>query len=219
LALPTGPVHLTQFLRGFIDWFVDLGSDQRLFTSLMEATAEVQLAIVSKALDEVGDLVDIIACSDDLGHQNGPLCSPETYRKVIRPFHEKMFGLMHSKSSAKILFHSCGSVEPLVEDLIDTGVDLLNPIQVRARNMGSRYLKGKYGGRIGFWGAIDTQEVLPRGTPAEVREEVAKRISDLAPGGGYVVSAVHNIQPDVSPENICALFDAVEETGGHPGRE
>jgi uroporphyrinogen decarboxylase len=114
-----------------------------------------------------------------------------------------------------VLLHSCGSVTAFIPDLIDAGFDALNPVQVSARDMDSARLKREFGAYLAFWGAIDTQRVLPRGTPADVREEVRKRIADLGPGGGYVLGAVHNIQAEVPVENIVTMFDAAKEFGGY----
>jgi uroporphyrinogen decarboxylase len=122
-------------------------------------------------------------------------------------------GVLRGRSSARIAYHCCGSVVHLIPDLIEMGVDALNPVQVSAKGMDSRRLKQEFGRDICFWGAIDTMRVLPFGSPAEVRAEVKRRIADLGPGGGYVLSAVHNIQADVSPENICAMYDAAREYG------
>jgi uroporphyrinogen decarboxylase len=121
-----------------------------------------------------------------------------------------MFSLIHKKTKAKVLLHSCGAVDGLIPDLIEIGLDILNPVQVRAKDMDPKALKSKYGDQISFWGGIDTQQVLSQGSPQDVQKEVALRITQLGKGGGYVVNSVHNIQPDVSPQNICALFDSVD---------
>jgi uroporphyrinogen decarboxylase len=135
------------------------------------------------------------------------------YRKMVKPYHKRLFSYIKSRTSAKILYHSCGSVVHLIPDLIEIGVDALNPIQVSAKGMDSKRLKQEFGKDLCFWGAIDTQRVLPFGTPDDVRAEVKRRLADLGPGGGYVLCAVHNIQADVSTENICAMYDAAREFG------
>lgn len=209
-------VHTSQFMRGFEYWFTDFILDPKLIEALMDAILEIRLAEAEEALAQVGDLVDIVSCSDDVGGQNGPLISPQMHRRFIKPRHKKFFDLVHSRTAARLLFHSCGSVYVLLGDFIDIGVDILNPVQVSAAEMNTTRLKKEYGDRLVFWGGIDTQHVLPFGTVAEVREEVRRRIHDLAQGGGYMLTAVHNIQPDVPPENICAMYEAALEFGQYP---
>lgn len=216
LALPTGFVHVTQFLRGFEDWFADLILSPSLLGALMDNVLEIQLAIIGHALDQVGDLVDVIACSDDIGHQRGPAFSPEVYRRLIKPRHQRMFQFMHDRSPAKLLYHSCGSVYVFLDDLVEIGVDILNPVQVSAAHMETDRLKREFGEKLVFWGGIDTQQVLPQGSAEDVRNEVQRRLSDLAAGGGYVLNSVHNIQNDVPPENVCAMFEAARELGRYP---
>jgi uroporphyrinogen decarboxylase len=216
-SLPTGVVHVTQYLRGFEDWFTDLVLEPRLIGLLMDKVIDLQLATTERALAEVGDLVDVVVIGDDIGHQRGPLCSPETYRQVIKPRQQRFFQFAHDHTPAKLFLHTCGSVYTLLDDLIEIGVDILNPVQVSAAHMGdTARLKREYGGRLVFWGAIDTQAVMPQGTTADVRDEVERRITDLAPGGGYVLTAVHNLQPDVPPENVCAMYEAGHEAGRYP---
>jgi uroporphyrinogen decarboxylase len=158
--------------------------------------------------------VDVVFYGDDVAIQNGPLLAPEMYRKFVKPWHQKVFDGIRAYTQARILYHSCGSVYSLIPDLIDLGIDALNPVQVSAAQMGdTAHLKREFGGRLAFWGGIDTHRVLPRGTPEEVREEVRRRIRDLAPGGGYVLNSVHNIQREVPPENVVALFEAAQEYG------
>jgi len=144
--------------------------------------------------------------SDDLGLQGGLMVSPKAYRQLIKPRHRQYFELMHDMSPAKVFFHTCGSVADIIDDLIEIGVDVLHPVQVSAAGMEPRALKARYGERLAFWGAIDTQHVLPLGTADDVRAEVERRIEELGVGGGYILGAVHNIQPDVPIENVLAMF-------------
>lgn len=213
LNLPGGIVHQAQFLRGFEDWFADLIANPRFFQALMERLADLWIEMAQDELDAVGSNVDVCFFGDDLAFQDGPMMSMDLYRKMIRPHHERLFGHIRSRTSAKIAYHTCGSVVHLIPDLIDMGVDALNPVQVSAKGMDSQTLKREFGRHICFWGAIDTQRVLPFGTPGEVKAEVQRRIQDLGPGGGYVLCAVHNIQADVAPENICAMYEAAREYG------
>jgi uroporphyrinogen decarboxylase len=138
------------------------------------------------------------------------------YRRIIKPFHSKFWRFIKQKTQAYLFFHSCGSVYPLIPDFIEMGLDILNPIQVSARDMNSARLKEEFGDQISFWGAIDTQHVLPYGSPEEVEAEVKQRIKDLAPGGGYVLCAVHDIQPDVKPENIVSMYESARKYGTYP---
>lgn len=216
MRVPSPFVHTTQFLRGFEDWFADLAGDPALATALFEATIEVTGGQATALLKEVGDIVDIVAMGDDLGFQHGPMVSPEMYKRLMKPWHEKYFDILKQNTSAFIHFHCCGAISKLLDDLIDAGVDAINPVQVSATDMDSAKLVAEFGDRVSFWGGIDTQHVLPNGTPDEVRAEVKKRIGDMAPGGGYVFSAVHNIQPDVPLENILTMFEAAKEFGQYP---
>jgi uroporphyrinogen decarboxylase len=211
-------VHPSQYMRGFERWFMDFILAPDLMSALLDAILEIRTELTVAALEQVGDLVDVVSCSDDVADQRGPQISPDMYRKFIKPRHQKYFDAIRSHTSAKILYHSCGAVGRLIPDFIDMGVDFLNPVQVSANGMDTAWLKREYGDRIGFWGAVDTMRVLPFGTPDEVKAEVRKRIHDLAPGGGFVLSAVHNIQPQVPPQNIVAMFDAARELGGYPIR-
>ena len=139
------------------------------------------------------------------------------YRQLVKPYHTELFRAINALSKAKIFYHSDGDVYPFIGDLIEIGVDILNPVHVSARHMGdTARLKREFGDRLSFCGAIDTQSVLPRGTVEDVRNEVRRRIKDLAPGGGYILSSVHCLQPDVPPENVCAMFEEAVKAGRYP---
>lgn len=211
-------VHQTQYLRGFEDWYCDVGQDHELFRCLAEAVLENLLEMNRRALEEVGDLIDIVAFGDDVGLQDRPVCSPTVYRKLIRPFQERVMGSIRGLTRAKVLYHTCGSVYSLMEDFIGLGIDAVNPVQVSAKGMEPERLKQEFGDRIAFWGGIDSQRLLPHGSPQEVRAEVRRMFEVMGGGGGYVLAAVHNIQPDVPPENVVALFEAGRECvyGGAP---
>jgi len=200
-------VHMTQYLRGFYDWYLDLGANHKLFRSLMDAVLDVLLEINRRAFREVGDLIDVVAFGDDIGQQDRPVCSLDTYRRLIRPYQERFVDCIKSHTRAKILYHTCGSVYRLIPDFIELGIDALNPIQVSARHMEPERLKREFGDRIAFWGGIDTQHLLPHGTPEEVRAGVRRTFETLGQGGGWVLTSVHNVQPDVPPENLLAMFD------------
>jgi uroporphyrinogen decarboxylase len=201
-------VHATQYVRGFENWFLDLALQPDLLCALMDKILDYRLVVAERAIKEVADLVDVVSTSDDVADQRGPIVSPDMYRRYIKPRHKRFFDVIHSSTSAKLLFHSCGSVYKLLPDFIEIGVDFINPVQVSCKDMDTARLKREFGADLGFWGAIDSMQVLPGGTPDDVRTEVERRIGDLGPGGGYVLAAVHNIQHDVPVENIVAMFDA-----------
>jgi uroporphyrinogen decarboxylase len=209
-------VHQTQYLRGFADWFMDLAGDPALFRCLMDAVLDVLIAMNRPALEAIGDLVDIVALGDDVGMQDRPVCSLELYRQMIRPYQERVVAAIREHTNAKILYHTCGSVYRFIPDFIDIGIDALNPVQVSARHMDPERLKREFGGRIAFWGGMDSQHLLPFGRPEEVRVGVRRMFELMGADGGYVLSAVHNIQPDVPPENIVAMFAEGRECGYHP---
>mgnify|MGYP001143880420 CR=1 FL=1 len=211
LNLPSAFVHKTQYLRGFEDWFMDFAADRRLLTAMFDAVLEISLEICRDILAEVGHEVDVLLSADDVGAQNGLLVSPEAYRELIKPRHQKYFRLMHEMSPAKVLFHTCGSVIDIMDDLVEIGVDVLHPVQVSAKGMDPARLKEGWGDKLSFWGGIDTQRTLSRGSPDEVRAEVEQCIEVLGRGGGYVLGAVHNIQPDVSVANILAMYEHGKE--------
>ena len=215
LSLPVGPLHLCQWLRGYENWMLDLAGNLDLFQALIDKVTDIWLGISRRMLDAVGDNVDVIFYGDDVAYQSGPMVRRATYEKHIKPNQERVFRLLRGHG-AKILYHCCGSVVTLVEDFIELGVDALNPVQVSAAGMDTAKLKRDFGDRIAFWGGVDTQHVLPTGTPDEVRSEVRRRLRDLAPGGGYILCPVHNIQAEVPPENIDAMFKEALAAGKYP---
>jgi uroporphyrinogen decarboxylase len=202
-------------MRGFEDGYMDLAAEPDRARQVMERILEIKLAYWDRALTELGDDVDVIGEADDLGGQDRPLFSPATYRALVKPLQRELFSFIHSRTSARVFFHSCGAIRELIPDLIEVGVDILNPVQVSATGMDSAELKREFGRDLTFWGGgVDTQRVLGGGTPAEVRAEVLRRVDDLRAGGGFVFAAVHNIQPNVPAENILAMWAAVREANG-----
>jgi uroporphyrinogen decarboxylase len=207
--------ELGYMLRGLEQMLVDVVLDPGFVAGLLDMLLEINLAATGRFLDAVGPHIQVFRTGDDLASQEGPLMSPAAFRALIKPRYQRYFDFVRSKTDAKIFFHSCGNVVEFIDDLVDCGVDILNPVQVSA--MGdTAALKSRFGQKIVFWGGVDTQRVLPYGTPADVENEVRQRIHDLAPGGGFVLAAVHNIQPDVSPENILAMADATRRFGRYP---
>ena len=211
------PHELIYVMRGLDNWLIDLVSNPEFAHALLRKVTDLLLASVTKLLDTCGQYIDVIITGDDLGTQSGLMMSPKLYRKMIKPYHAELFSAIKKRTKAKIFFHSDGAVLPLIGDFIENGVDLLNPVQVSAKDMGdTARLKREFGDRLSFVGAIDTQWVLPFGTIEDVRAEVRRRIRDLAPGGGYIVASVHCIQPDVPPQNVCAMCDEVMVAGRYP---
>lgn len=198
------------YLRGFENFMMDLVTDERFAVALLDRLLELRLAQLGDFLDAVGEFIHVMRLGDDIGQQGGPLISPPLYRRLVKPRHREIIRFVKARTDARIFYHSCGSVVEFVPDLIEIGVDILNPIQVSAKGMDPARLKAEYGDRLCFWGGVDTQQVLPHGTPEEVSREARLRIGQLGAGGGYVLDAVHNIQADVPPENVIALYAAAD---------
>jgi uroporphyrinogen decarboxylase len=160
-------------------------------------------------LELAGDVIDVVQEADDLGSQTNMLISPNMYREYVKPRQKALFDFIHKKTNAKIFVHSCGSFRQVIPDLIEIGVNIINPVQFTAKGMDSADLKKDFGKDIVFWGGgVDTQKILPKGTLQEIEDCVKRQIEVLAPGGGFVFNTVHNIQADVPPQNLQAMFDA-----------
>ena len=206
LTLPVGFVHLSQYLRGYEQWLMDIVLNPEFFDALLDRVLRWWLELTDAVLAEAGPYVDIVAIGDDVAFHDRPMVDLDRYRRLFKPRHKQMIDLVKEKThGAKVLYHCCGSVRSLVGEFIDIGVDALNPVQVSSADMDTSVLKAEYGDRICFWGAIDTGHVLPAGSVDDVQSEVQKRIKDLESGGGYVLDSVHNIKEDVPPENILAM--------------
>ena len=210
-----GILETSWWLRGMDTLLMDLALNSPVGQAVLQKVLEQKLAYWDHALAEVADEIVVAAEADDLSSQNGMIMSLEMYRRHLKPLHRQLFSFIKSKAPrAKLFFHSCGSVHDLIPDLIDVGVDILNPVQVSAAKMDTAALKRQFGRDLVFWGGgVDTQRVLPFGTPQQVKDEVRRRIDDLAPGGGFVFAAVHCIQEDVPPQNIQAMWEALREHG------
>ena len=202
------------YMRGLERWFMDMIENPAFCQALIDRIADYWVNWLTGFLGKVGDLLDVVMIGDDLAGQDGPLFSPDFYRRVVRPRQQRVVQAIKERTEAKIWYHTCGSCMEYIPDLIEMGVDVLNPIQVGARGMLPEKLKEQFGHDIVFWGGgIDSQHVLPFATPEEVKEEVRRNIEVFKPGGGYVFNNVHNIQADVPPENIVAMYDAAYEFG------
>jgi uroporphyrinogen decarboxylase len=214
----TGGIFETAWwMRGMDNLLADLALGAPVGEAVLRKVLEQKLAYWEHVLDEVADEIVVAAEADDLSTQTGMLMSLEMYNRYLKPLHRELFSLIKSKAPrAKLFFHSCGSVHDLIPDLLDLGVDILNPVQVSAAKMDTAALKREFGSDLVFWGGgVDTQRVLPLGTPQQVRDEVKRRIDDLAPGGGFVFAAVHCIQEDVPPQNVQAMWEALQEFGAY----
>ena len=202
------------YMRGLENLFIDMAAQPEVLEAIIDRTLAFWLDWFRLFLDEAGDVVDIIMIGDDLAGQNGPLFMPATYRGIVKPRQKRLVQYIKSRTRAKIWYHSCGSVLEYLPDLVDNGIDILNPVQISARGMDPARLKAGWGDQLSFWGgAIDAQHVLPHASPGEVREHVRRNLAAFKPGGGYVFNNVHNIQADVPPENILAMYDAAYEFG------
>jgi len=202
------------YLRGLEQWFCDLLTDPEFCGALLDQMLKFWMDWFRLLLDEVGDVVDVIMIGDDLAGQDGPLFNPEIYRRLVKPRHKRLVQYIRSRTRAKIWYHTCGSCLAHIPDLIDNGIHILNPVQTGARHMDPVELKRRFGRDLVFWGGgCDSQHILPRGTPFEVAESVRHSLAAFMPGGGYVFDSIHNIQGDVPPENIVAIFDAAYDYG------
>lgn len=206
------------YLRGLQQWFIDMLEQPELCETLLDRVLQYWLDWFRAFLDEVGDLVDVIMIGDDLAGQKGPLFRPDFYRQVVKPRQKRLVQYIRSRTSARIWYHTCGACAGFIPELLDNGIDILNPVQISAEGMDPAVLKAKYGDRLVFWGgAIDAQHVLPYASPEEVRQHVRRNLEVWKPGGGYVFNNVHNIQAAVPAENIVALYDAAYEYGFYGG--
>lgn len=206
-----GFYETSQKLRGYENLACDLMIDREFVTALYDRLLELQKRFFKNYLDQVGKYVQVIGYADDLGMQDRPQMAPEVYREVIKPYHKEIFKFIHEQADVKILLHCCGSIFPLIDDLIDAGVDILNPVQTRAKDMDPTRLKETFGGRVVFWGGIDEQYTLPHGSKEEIGTEVEKMIRIMGKGGGYILGPGHNIQGDTPPENIVAMFESAKK--------
>jgi len=211
------PFERAHAMQGMDVFLLNMGLNPDFAKALLEKILQVCKELMGPFLAELGDNVDIIKIGDDLGTQSSLMISPKMYREFLKPIHADFIQFIKERTKAKVFFHTDGDVFPLIEDFIEIGVDILNPIQTSAGRMSDLpELKKRYGKELVFCGAIDTHRLLPYGTPEEVRQEVRRVIEILGPGGGYMVASVHTIMDDVPPENVLAMVDAVEEFGRYP---
>jgi uroporphyrinogen decarboxylase len=200
------------FLRRIDNFLMDLVAEPEEVERLLEALMEIHLATLEKVCAAVGDIADLCRFGDDLGMDTGPFMAPDTYRKLFKLHHTRLCAYVHRHSSMHTFLHSCGSIHALLPDLIEAGFEVINPVQTACLDMEPDRLKREFGRDVTFWGGgVDTRKVLNHGTPAEVRDDVLNRLKIFTPGGGFVFNTVHNILPDVPPQNIVAMYDAIDE--------
>jgi uroporphyrinogen decarboxylase len=199
-----------QFLYRSDNYFMALAMYPEKVIELSEKLTDIYLEKLEKWLGACGKYIDIILFGDDFGSNQATLISPEMYRTFYKPFHKKMWTRVKEIADVKIQIHSCGAIEPLLEDMADAGLDMVNPVQISAAGMSAKELSGKYRNKLTMWGGgCDTQHILPFASPEEVKKHVREQLSVWGKNGGYVFQQVHNIMANVPPENIVAMFNAV----------
>ena len=202
------------YMRGLEQWLCDLMADLEFCEALIDQTLKYWMDWFRVFLDEVGDVVDVIMIGDDIAGQQGPLFNPEIYQRLIKPRHKALVQYIKSRTQAKVWYHTCGACGQYIPELLDNGIDILNPVQISANDMDPATLKQRFGDALVFWGGgIDSQHVLPTATPDRIRDDVRDLLEIWKPGGGYVFNNVHNIQSGVPAENIVAFYDAAHEFG------
>jgi uroporphyrinogen decarboxylase len=208
LDFGVAPMTMTQLILGFEKSCIYLLQQPKIIEAIMDKVLNVYMEQGLSIFESLGHRVDAIyAFADDLGTQHSLWLSPDHYRQIVKPYHRKIVDFIRKYSTAKIIFHSCGAIFDFIPDLIEIGIDALNPVQTSADGMEPTRLKSEYGKDLIFWGGIDTQHILPHGSPEDVRTEVRRKIDILSKNGGYVLAPVHNIQPDVPGENVWAMVD------------
>jgi len=214
VALGCNLLETCQFLFGMENTYVYMAGEKAKFMKFLDRLTDMHLEKLHRILPKLRGAVDIVVLGDDLGMQSGPQMSRAMYRELFFPRHKRIYGCAKKLSGAHIFLHCCGGVYPIIGDLIEAGVEILNPVQTSARQMEPERLKREFGNDITFWGGgCDTHEVLPQGTPQKVRDDVKRRLDVFAPGGGFVWTQVHNVLADVPPENVVAMLETAYEYG------
>ncbi|MDP7522929.1 MAG: uroporphyrinogen decarboxylase family protein [Arenicellales bacterium] len=214
LNIRLGVVHEAQFVRGYSKWLVDLYRRPEIASRLMEFGSHFCAKVAETALAEAGEFIDIVFFGDDMSTQQTTVFSPDIYRQMIKPHQAMVIGRVKKAADVKVVFHCCGAIADLIDDLAEIGVDAINPVQVAAKGMEPERLKRDFGDKMAFWGGVDTQRVMPQCNEDEVRQETRHIIDTLGRGGGLVLTAVHNIQPDVPPANVLAMYNEARLYGG-----
>jgi uroporphyrinogen decarboxylase len=208
--------HNYAFMRGFDQWLMDMKLNPEFYHAMMSKILEIDMEFAERTMNLVGDYCNTVLVGDDMGTQEGPFMSPEMFREFMKPYMKKLYGKIKSLTKARVQLHTCGSVYPLIPDIIDAGVDIINPIQPLAKNMEPWRLKKEFHGKVVLHGGLDVQKMMAFGTPDEIREGAKEYLKIMAPGGGYIAAGSHNMEPETPPENIVTLFDTVYEYGRYP---
>ena len=214
-AVPAPWLPHPRGIRDVAEWYMSTVTRREYVYEVFDRQAEIALANLERIYPVVGDRVSVAYLTGtDFGAQRGPFLSPQIYRELYQPFHRRLNDWIHAHTAWKTFMHTCGSIMPLIPDFVAAGFDILNPVQFTASGMDPAMVKRDFGDHFTFWGAgIDTQQVLPFGTPDEVRAQVREKIRIFAPGGGFVFSTVHNVQPQTPVENLVAMYETVREFG------
>lgn len=193
-------------LRGMEQFMVDLAANPEIPTAIMSSITGILCEVLEKVLKDHGNLIDLVYFYDDVGSQENLMISKRMWQRLIRPHHEKLIAVVR-KYGKKVMYHTDGAIRPIIPDLIDMGIDVLNPIQPTAKNLEPKTLKEEFGDKLAFHGGIDIVETLPKGTPEKVREEVKQRIFEMSVNGGYIMCSSHHIQSDTPLENVLAMYE------------
>jgi hypothetical protein len=219
IALVPGPMLKDpKGIRDLEEWYISTVSRQGFINQIFEYQCDIAMENLPRVYEAVENRVAVIWLSGtDFGAQQGPFISPKTYQKLYMPHYKRIIDWIHEHTQWKVFIHCCGSIMPLIPYLIETGFDILNPVQTSAKNMNPYDLKSRFGDRLTFWGGgVDTQRILPFGTPEEVRDQVRERLSVFGRGGGFVFNPIHNVQAGVPVENLLAMYETVRECGKYP---
>lgn len=218
-----GIFEQAKYLRGYEKIILDLATDPEFVHALFRKLTDVEKEFTKVGMDAAGEFVDILRHSpEDLGTERQPFMSPKMFRELLQPYYAESFqyarALLKEKAPhAKLMFHTCGAVKPLLPGLIEAGAEMLDPLQVKVKEDSQPLAhKENFGQNLAFWGGIDVQQTLPQGTPEDVRAEVRQRIREMGLGGGYILSSSHRLQPDIPPENVLAMYEACREFGRYP---
>ncbi|MBN2411773.1 methyltransferase [candidate division KSB1 bacterium] len=203
-------------IRDIEEWYISTLTRPDYIHQVFDKQSDIAIKNMQKIKDVVGDRVDVVfICGTDFGTQNSTFCSKDTFRKLYMPYYSRMNNWIHRNTNWKTFKHCCGSIVSLIEDMIECGFDILNPVQISAAGMDAKFLKKEYGKALVFWGGgVDTQNTLPFGTPENVRKEVLERCEIFSRDGGFIFNTIHNVQANTPTENLVAMFKAVNEFNG-----
>lgn len=200
-------------IRSVVEWYMSTAMRQDYLHQVFEKEIDIAIANYEKLWAALGDKIDVVlTCGTDFGSQESQFCSIDTFRELWLPHYRRMNDWIHQHTTWKIFKHSCGAIIPILPGLIEAGFDIINPVQINAKDMDSRRLKEEFGSQLTFWGGgVDTQKILPFGTPDEIRRHVMGQCEILGRDGGFVFNAVHNVQANVPVDNVVAMFDALKD--------